>query len=131
MITVKNDRRARTITITMTGFVKLDEFEAAAPLMKKATDEYQDAPHLVLADMRGFKAATPEVAAALGAAIAYERQHGVVHCVHVSESATVRLQAARVVREVVEGDPAITEVVSVAEAERVLEEIRRKLPPLP
>jgi hypothetical protein len=131
MITVKNNRAKRTIHITMSGFIKLDEMEQAAGAVRRATDEYGGAPHLVLADMRGLKAVLPEVADAMGTAIGYTRAHGVVHCAHLSDSSTVRLQASRLVREAVEGDPATTNVVSLEEAERVLDEVRAKLPPLP
>jgi hypothetical protein len=131
MITIKNDRAKRTVRVTMTGFIKLDEMQEAAAKLKRVTDEYREAPHLVLADMRGLKAVQPEVADAMGAAIGYTRAHGVVHCAHISDSSTVRLQTARLVREVVEGDPGTTNVVSLDEAERVLDEVRAKLPPLP
>lgn len=129
MISIENDPAARTIRVTMVGFIRMDEVETAAEKMKRMTDTYGGAPHLVLADMRGLKAVPPDVADAITAAIAYTRARGVVHCAHLSESSTVRLQAARMVREVVEGDPGMTTVVSLEEAEKVLAEQRAKLPP--
>jgi len=127
MITIRDDRTKRTIHVTMTGFLTLDEVREAVIRVKSATDGYKDGPHLFLADMRGLKPAAPEVAEVLGKAIAYTRQHGVVFCAHLSDSSTVQLQAARLAREAVEGDPAIINVISLEEAERVLEEQRRKL----
>ena len=129
MIAIQDDRAKRTVRITMTGFIKLEEMQAAAVQMKGLTDAYEGSPHLCLADMRGLKPSSPDVAGAMGEAIAYARQHGVVHCAHLSDSSTVMLQAARLVREVVPGDPGITNVVSLEEAELVLDEVRRKLPP--
>ena len=130
MIDIKNDRAKRTIRVTMVGAIKLDEVKAKVAIMKKVTDGYEGAPHLVLADMRGMKATAPDVADVMGEAIAYQRRHGVVHCAHLSDSSTTRLQMARLARQAVEGDPGMTEVVSLEEAERVLDEIRAKLPPL-
>jgi hypothetical protein len=129
MIAIHDDRAKRTVRITMNGFIKLDEMQAAAVRMKSLCDGYQGSPHVCLADMRGLKPSTPEVAGVMGQAIGYTRQHGVVHCAHLTDSSTVMLQAARLVREVVPGDPAITNVLSLEEAELVLDEVRRKLPP--
>jgi hypothetical protein len=114
----------------MVGAIKLDELKAAVVTMKKVTDTYEGVPHLVLADMRGMKATAPEVADVMGEAIAYQRRGGVVHCAHLSDSSTTRLQMARLARQAVEGDPGMTEVVSLEEGERVLDEIRAKLPPV-
>jgi hypothetical protein len=129
MVEVRNDRARRTVYIRMTGAISLAEVTAAAKDVRRATDDYGGAPHLVLADMRGFVPAAPEVADVIGAGIAYTRRRGVVHCAHLSDSSIVRLQAARLVREAVLGDPGLTEVISLEEAERVLDEVRSKLAP--
>lgn len=129
MISIKDDRAGRTIRITMTGFIKLDEMQTSSMTLRKLTDAYRGTEHLVLADMRGLKPAAPEAAEVLGATIAYVRQRGVVHCAHISDSSTVALQAARLVREAVAGDPGMTNAVSLEEAELVLDEARRKLAP--
>jgi|HubBroStandDraft_4_1064222.scaffolds.fasta_scaffold547386_1 hypothetical protein len=129
MIEMKNDRASRTVRVRMSGAVSLEEMVAADKTLRAMSDEYRGALHVVLADMRGFRPLAPEVAEVMGAGIAYTRRRGVVHCAHLSDSSIVRLQAARLVREAVVGDPAITEVVSLEEAERVLEEVLSKLPP--
>jgi hypothetical protein len=130
MIDINNDPAARTVRVTMTGVIKLDEIQTAVAALKKATETYGGAPHLVLADMRGMKPVAPDAADAMGAGIAHVRRRGVVLCAHLTDSSTVRLQAARLARQAVEGDPGITEVVSLDEAERVLDEARARLPPL-
>jgi hypothetical protein len=129
MVEVRNDRARRTVYIRMTGAISLAEVTAAVKDVRRATDGYGGAPHVVLADMRGFVPAAPEVADVIGAGIAYTRRRGVVHCAHLSDSSVVRLQAARLVREAVLGDPGLTEVISLEEAERVLDEVRSKLAP--
>ncbi len=98
-----------------------------AEAYKAATDSYGGGKHLVLADMRGLKPATPEVAEIMGEAIGYARSRGVACCAHLSDSSIQRLQTARLAREASPHDDVTTDVVSPEEAERVLEEARARL----
>lgn len=124
---VKNDPEKRTIYVRMSGFMREDEMKEWAEAYKAATDSYGGGKHLVLADMRGLKPATPEVAEIMGEAIGYARSRGVACCAHLSDSSIQRLQTARLAREASPHDDVTTDVVSPEEAERVLEEARARL----
>ncbi len=92
-----------------------------------ATDSYGGGRHVVLADMRGLKPAGAEAADIMGNAIGYARARGVACCAHISDSTIARLQAARLAREASADDDVTTDVVSLEEAERVLEEARARI----
>ncbi len=124
---MKNDPEERTIYVRMSGFMREDEMKEWAEAYIAATDTYQGGKHLVLADMRGLKPAGPEAAEIMGRAIGYARARGVACCAHISDSTIARLQAARLAREAAAGDDVTTDVVSLEEAERVLEEARARL----
>ena len=89
---------------------------------KWSTDAFHGEPHVVFADMRGMVAISPEGAAILGELIRYGRTHGTVCCVHLSDSSIARLQASRLAREASPMDDGTVNVVSLEEAERVIEE---------
>jgi hypothetical protein len=127
MFDVKNHPEKLTIYVRASGLVRLDEMQVASGVLKAAVDSYGGRSHLVLADMRGMLPAPPEVAVIMGEAIGYSRHHGTVLCVHLSDSAIVRLQAARLVRECNPLDTATVDVVSLEEAEIALEEERRHI----
>ncbi len=125
--TVQCDGMKRTISVRLSGFLDEAEARRIARLYREQTDTFGGRPHLVLADVRGMKTQTAQVAAIIGEAIAYGRSHGVACCVHLSDSITARLQIARLASEVSSPDGITVECVSVPEAERVLEEKRRTL----
>lgn len=91
-----------------------------------ATRSYGGGNHLVLADMRGLKPADPAAAEVMGSAIGYARAHGVACCAHISDSTVARLQARRLAREASPEDDVTIDVVSLEEAEQVLEEARAR-----
>lgn len=127
MFDVKNHPDKLTIYIRSSGQVRLAEARAAIEAMKIAVDSYNGRPHLVLADARGMLPVAPDVAELMGEGIGYSRRNGTVVCVHLADSAIVRLQAARLVRESNPMDTATVDVVSLEEAEIVLEEERRHI----
>ncbi len=121
---VKNDPSQRTIFIRMEGVFDETQMHELAKLYLEATQTYQGGPHLVLADMRGMHIASLEVAKILGEAIGTARKMGVACCAHVSSSTVQKLQAARLAREHSPDDDVTVNVVSVEEANKVLEEAR-------
>jgi hypothetical protein len=124
MIKVKNNSTLLTVTIIMNGTVTDDELVVATQEMKKISESYRGKPHLVLADIRGLKPLSAHATTLLYNAMAHSRRHGVKCCVHLSDSAIARMQAARVAREATAGDDETIEVVSLEEAEEVLKEQR-------
>jgi hypothetical protein len=124
---VKNDAPLRTIFVRMTGLFDAEAMESFAREYLAATDQYRGESHLVLADMRGMRPAGADVAASLGNAIGTARKRGVFCCAHISDSTVQRLQARRVARENTDGDDVTVDVVSEAEAHRVLAEKRAAL----
>lgn len=124
-----NQPLLRTISFHATGMLTLEEALQAEEEGKRASDSYRGKPHLVLADARGLKPASPEIAEILQRIIRYCRLRGTVCCVHVYDSAVSRLQAARLAREATRDvDGTLTvEVVSLEEAEQVLTEQRALL----
>lgn len=124
---VKNHPLKRTIYIRMSGFMREAEMREWAEAYKAATDAYGGGKHLVLADMRGLKPSEPAVAEIMGRAIGYARARGVVCCAHISDSTIARLQAARLARDNAPGDDVTVDVISLEEAELVLEEARAEL----
>lgn len=122
MFDIQNDLAKRTICVSMSGFMDEEEMKEFVEAYKKVADTYNGAKHLVLADMRGFKPTSPSAAQIMGEGIAYDRQRGVAGCVHLSDDVIARLQANRVARGNSPDDELTIDVVSMAEAERVLEE---------
>lgn len=127
MYEVDNDVEKRTIRLRMSGFMREDEMREWAEAYIAATDSYGGGKHLVLADMRGLKPADPKAAEIMGKAIGEARAKGVARCAHISDSTIARLQAARLAREASPGDDVTIDVVSLDEAEQVLDEARAKL----
>lgn len=121
---VKNDPSQRTIHIRMEGVFGEQQMKDLARLYLEATEQYKGGQHLVLADMRGMHIASLEVAKILGEAIGQARKMGVACCAHVSSSTVQKLQAARLAREHSPDDDVTVNVVSVEEANKVLEEAR-------
>jgi hypothetical protein len=126
VVEVKNNKEKRTIFFRASGQVSEAEMRALAEKGREATDGYLGKPHFVLADMRGLNVVSPVVAQLLGEIIAYGRTHGVARCAHLSDSSVLRLQARRLARESTPHDQITIDVVSLEEAERVLEEARRE-----
>lgn len=127
MFELHNDLHLRTLTIRVSGLLREDEARSCVALYQRCTDEHRGARHLVLADLRGMAAMSPEAALLLAEAIRYGREHGVICCVHLSDSSVARLQARRLARELDPNDSVTVNAVSLEEAERVLTEQRAKL----
>lgn len=127
MFEVENRPEKLTVYVRMSGAVRLEEAQASVEALKAATDSYGRRSHVYLADLRGLLPLPPEVAAMLGEAIAYSRQRGTIVCIHLSDSAIVRLQATRLVREINPDDSVTIDVVSLEEAELALEDARRQI----
>ena len=72
--------------------------------------------------MRGLTPLSPEGARIFGEIIKYSRARGCLACVHLSDSSIARLQAARLAREASPYDDITVNVVSIEEAQRVVEE---------
>lgn len=123
---VTNHRAQRTIRVRLSGMVDETAMRAAMDEYKRLTDEYRGADHLVFADLRGM-IASQDAAAVLGEAIGYARKRGVYRCAHLSDVTITRLQTRRVARENSPGDDVTIDVVSEAEAEKVLSELRSRL----
>src|SRR5690242_651644 len=107
---IRDDRAKRTVYLKMTGIFMEEEMVAWCTEYRRITESYRDRAHLVLADMRGMKAAHPDVAKLMGAEIGHARQHGAVRCAHVSDDTVQRLQVARVARQHSPGDDVTVDV---------------------
>jgi hypothetical protein len=118
----KVDRARRLISVRASGNPTLAELKEALATSQRATDSFRGEPHIVLADMRGLVALTKDKQAVLAEIIRYGRERGCVWCVHLSDSSIARLQQARLAREASPYDGATVDVVSVEEAERVIQE---------
>jgi hypothetical protein len=127
MSRVINQLSRRTIAVRLTGVISVEEMKDFAAQYQAATDSYDGQPHLVLADMRGMKTNAPATVGILQRAIAYARSRGVVCCAHISDDTVARLQMARIAREVAAGDDVTVDVVSIDEANAVLQEKRFEL----
>lgn len=123
----RNDTGKRTIYVRLSGFIREDEMSEWAQDYKAATDSYRGGEHLVLADMRGMKPTNETAAEIMREAIAYARARGVACCAHLSDSTISRLQTRRLAREASEHDDVTVDVVSLEEADAVLDEAREKL----
>ncbi|MFO7177103.1 MAG: hypothetical protein DIU78_000250 [Pseudomonadota bacterium] len=124
---IANDVGNRTIRLRMTGEYDLSGMQRLAQELRRATDEYANRSHLILADMRGMLPLAPEVAHVFGELIAYTRHHGVVRCAHLSDDTVQKLQASRLGRQSTPKEDLTVNVASLDEAERVLAEMRAKL----
>ena len=127
MYDIQNDKPRRTITVRMAGFFRLAEIQHLAADYRRETDSYVGEPHLVLADLRGLKAMDEESSKALGEAIAYGRVHGVVCCVHLTDTPIARMQVGRLAREANPEHDVTVEVGSAEQAQLVLTEHRAAL----
>ncbi|HET6345829.1 MAG TPA: hypothetical protein VFH51_12910 [Myxococcota bacterium] len=124
---IRRDKQAQTIYFQVTGSIDLATMKQIDAEYRRATDAFYDRQHVVLADMRGLQPMVEEVASVLGGMIGYGRAHGAVRCAHLSDHVVQKLQAARLARQSTPGDTVTVDVVSVQEAERVLDEARAKL----
>jgi hypothetical protein len=127
MLKVGVDRIRRTITFRANGTLTLEEAKMALEEAKWATHQFGGGEHIVLADMRGILPMAPDVAAVFGEVIRYGRAHGTALCVHLSDSSIAKLQASRIARESSPGDDVTINVVSLDEAEKLVEESYKKL----
>lgn len=126
MYELVNDTGKRTIRLRMSGSIQADEMRALVAESKKMINHYRGGKLLLLADMRGFKAAAGPAVELLAEAIAYGRQRGVVGCVHLTDSAITRLQASRLAREASPGNDLTVEAASPEEAEKALTALYEK-----
>ncbi len=126
---VRNEVAKRTIFTSMKGVFRAEDMREWAKKYRQATELYGGRSHLVIADMRGMKAAHPSVAAILGEEIGYARKHGVALCAHVSDDTVQRLQVARLARQNSADDDVTVDVSSLEEAERACDEVRDRLNP--
>lgn len=127
MTSVENYPILLTIHLMLNGSISEPEMRQFVAKYRAATDSYAGRSHLVLADMRGLKIMSPEVAAILGGGIRYARVRGVACCAHISDAAVSSLQAARLAREADPQDQFTVNVVSLEEAEKVFVEHRQRI----
>jgi hypothetical protein len=116
------NRARRTITFRASGSPTIDELNKMYEEAQWAHNSFKGEPHLVLADMRGMAPLSPEGTKVFGEIIKYGRQHGCICCVHLSDSSIARLQQSRLAREASPYDDITVNVVSLEEAERVIQE---------
>ena len=123
---IRNDPAKRIVYARMSGVIDLATMRTACAQLRQASDSYGGSPHLLIADMRGMQPVFGEVAQLMGEGIGYSRQHGVVRCAHLSDHAIIKLQAANLARAATPEDDITVNVVSEAEAERLMaEELQR------
>lgn len=127
MFEVTINRGRRIIIFRASGAINVDELKKIRDEAIWATDSFRGDPHLVLADMRGMAPMSPEGTVIFGEIIRYGREHGTVCCVHLSDSSIARLQTQRLAREASPYDDITVNVVSLDEAEKVIEEHQAKL----
>jgi hypothetical protein len=127
MIKVSLDRLQRTIAFRARGTIKASELSAVLQEAKWAMDQLASGEHIVLADLRGMAPLSPEAQAIFGEVIRYGREHGTALCIHLSDSSIAKLQASRLARDVSPQDKITINVVSLEEAERLIEERATKL----
>jgi hypothetical protein len=127
MLYVSLDRVRRVVAVRVSGTIKIEELERVAREARWVTDQLAGGEHIVLADMRGMAPMSADAARILGELIRYGRERGTACCVHLSDSSIARLQAARLAREASPQDNITINVVSVDEAERVIEEKQKTL----
>jgi hypothetical protein len=129
MYEVTINRGKRLITFRASGRLSMEEMSQVFEEAKRSTDAYKGEPHIVLADMRGLAVLTEDKQKVFGDIIRYGREHGCVTCVHLSDSSIARLQHARLARENSPYDDATINVVSIEEADRVIQEKQAKVQP--
>jgi hypothetical protein len=127
MVKVSLDRIRRTVAYRATGTLKNDELKVVLQEAKWVTDQLVGGEHIVLADLRGMAPLGQEAQALFGEVIRYGRERGTALCIHLSDSSIAKLQANRLAREVSPQDTITTNVVSLDEAERMIEERYPKL----
>jgi hypothetical protein len=124
---VRTEIRKRTVLVRMQGEFHEPDMRAWAVAYREATDRFAGDKHIVIADMRGMKAARPLVAELMGIEIGYARQHGVVLCAHLSDDTVQRLQANRLARQNAGGDDVTIDVASLEEAYELAREARARI----
>jgi hypothetical protein len=127
MFSVQIDRIRRTIRFRATGSLTPEEMRQIRDEATWGFEQLKGGDHIVLADMRGMAAMSPAVANLFGELIKEGRAKGTVCCLHLSDSSIARLQAARLAREASTFDDITTNVISIDEAEKMIDE---KLPKL-
>jgi hypothetical protein len=127
MFEVTLNKQRKTIVFRASGNISLEEMKQIFEEAKWATDTLKGGAHIVLADLRGMAPLSPAVGQIMGDFIKYGREHGTICCVHLSDSSIARLQAARLAREVSPYDDITLNVVSIEEAERVVQEKQAEL----
>lgn len=124
----KVDLPKRTVYIRMTGHFDEPEMKGWVKAYRtEATDRFKGQKHMIIADMRGMKPTSPQVAQIMGAEIGHARKNGVVLCAHISDDTVQRLQAARIGRQNSDGDDVTVDVVSLSEAYLVCAEARNRI----
>jgi hypothetical protein len=103
----------------MQGLFSEADMLSAIARVHEEVNALNGARHIMVADMRGMKTVHPSIARHMGEAIGYQRAHGCVLCVHVSDDVVQRLQASRVARQNSPHDDVTIEVDSIEEARRV------------
>jgi len=116
------DQMRRTIRVRASGTLTIDELREMYEASKRLTDSFYGRPHMVLADMRGLAPLSPDGTKIFGDIIKYGRERGTICCVHLSDSSIARLQASRLAREASPYDDITVNVVSMEEAEKVIQE---------
>jgi len=122
MYEVTVNRGRRLITFRAQGNLSLSDMKQVLDDAKWATDAFRGEAHIVLADMRGLPALTEDKAAVFGEIIKYGRARGTACCVHLSDSSIARLQQSRLAREASPYDDVTINVVSLDEADKVINE---------
>jgi hypothetical protein len=122
MYEVTVNRGRRLITFRATGNLTINEMKQVLDDAKWATDAFRGEPHTVLADMRGLPPLTEDKAMIFGEIIKYGRARGTACCVHLSDSSIARLQQSRLAREASPYDDITVNVVSLDEADKVINE---------
>jgi hypothetical protein len=122
MINVELDYSRKVLTFRATGVVTVAELQRTLVQVKTVLAPLRGAEHIVLADVRGLAPMSPEASELFGAVIRYGREHGTALCVHLSDSSIAKLQTARLAREASPQDQITVNVVSLKEAEKVINE---------
>jgi hypothetical protein len=123
------NRARRLVVFRAQGTISVEELKQVRQEAIRATDAFRGEPHIVLADMRGMATMSPEATQVFADIIRYGREHGVVRCAHLSDSSIARLQAQRLAREASTYDDITVNVISLEEAERMIDEFQPKLRP--
>jgi hypothetical protein len=122
MFEVTINRTKRVITFRASGNLTHEDMKKVYDDAVWATDGFKGTPHMVLADIRGMGAMSQESGKIFSDIIRYGREHGTICCVHLSDTSISKLQASRLAREVNPSDDCTVNVVSIDEAEKVIQE---------